>query len=439
MSAHEALKQIPVQQAHAPGATWLHPARRSFQVLTLLLLVLIPASGLFRIDPAAGAIVMLDYQVWFSDIFIVMGFWVFIASLLILMYSLVGSVFCGWMCPQNTASEWANLLTEKLLGRRANMMDVSGQKMKVAARRKSWINYVVLGLLLLVASMLYALIPLFYFYPPEQIWSFVTFQYDPSLANGLHWIYMICVFVMLVDIGAIRHLMCKYMCIYRVWQHSFKTRDTLHISYDKSRSDHCKNCRYCVDSCFLDIDPRKPEIFDSCVNCGACVVACDQLHAKSKKLEGSGLLSLTLGDEWKGKYRGMLGSFFNRARTATIATVIGAGMFVYGVATFEPASFSVYRADTNQGNQIQDYRINLAYKVNQPEKMTISIDGIDPATYQLEKNQVQFNHAGRQDVSLRFYDNLPDGLYRFRVSVASEGGWSRSFQVVHFVRKQNQG
>jgi len=432
MSANEMLSKIPVVEEHVPGAKSLGPMRRYAQIGTLVLLVLIPACGLFRIDPAAGGVLMWDRMVWFSDVFIIMGFWIFVASLLIMMYSLVGAVFCGWMCPQNTVSEWANNMTDRLLGRRAKMMDVTGTRMQVAVRRKSLLNYVVLGVLLLGASLVYALIPLFYFYPPEQIWSFVSFQYDPALANGLHWIYMVCVFVMLMDIAVIRHLMCKYMCIYRVWQHSFKTRDTLHVSYDASRSADCASCRYCVDSCFLDIDPRQPEVFDSCVNCGACVVACDELHSKSRKLKGPGLLRLKLGDEWKGKYRGALGSFFNRARAATIATLIGAGMFVYGIVDYEPASFSVYRGEAQQGQQVLDYRINLAYKVNHPEQMHIRVQGLQPDEYKLDQNTVRFERSGRQDVVLHIRDGLSEGLHRFTVIVSADGGWSRKFQVVHF-------
>jgi len=444
MSANEILSKIPVVQEHVPGATTLRPMRRYAQIATLALLVLIPACGLFRIDPAAGGVLMWDRLVWFSDIFIIMGFWIFIASLLIMMYSLVGAVFCGWMCPQNTVSEWANNMTDRLLGRRAKMMDMTGTRMQVAVRRKSLLNYLVLGLLLLGAALFYALIPLFYFYPPQLIWSFVSFQYDEQLAGGLHWIYMVCVFVMLMDIAVIRHLMCKYMCIYRVWQHSFKTRDTLHVSYDASRSDHCSSCNYCVDSCFLDIDPRQPEVFDSCVNCGACVVACDELHSKSKKLSGPGLLQLKLGDEWQGKYRGALGSFFNRARAATVATIIGAAMFAYGIYDYEPASFSVYRAEAQQneqgklGQQVLDYRINIAYKVNHPEQMHIRVEGLDAARYSLQKDTIQFAQSGRQDVALRIHDGLPEGLYRFRVVVTSDGGWSRVFKLVHFATPQHQ-
>ena len=137
MSANETLSKIPVIEEHVPGATTLGPARRYMQIATLILLVLIPASGLFRIDVAAGGVLMWDRLVWFSDMFIIMGFWIFIASLLVMMYSLVGSVFCGWMCPQNTVSEWANNLTDRLLGRRAKMMDTTGTRMQIAVRRKS--------------------------------------------------------------------------------------------------------------------------------------------------------------------------------------------------------------------------------------------------------------------------------------------------------------
>jgi len=432
MSANDMLSKIPVTEQHVPGASLLHPLRRYVQLATLAILILIPASGLFRIDPVAGGFLLLDRQIWFSDIFIVMGFWILVASLLIMMYSLVGAVFCGWMCPQNTVSEWANNLTEKLLGRRANMMDVSGSRMKVAVRRKSVLNYIVLGSALLGASMFYALIPMFYFYPPEAIWSFVSFQYDERLAGSMHWIYFVCVAVMLMDITVIRHLMCKYMCIYRVWQHSFKTRDTLHISYDSSRSDHCKSCNYCVDSCFLDIDPRKPEIFDSCVNCGECVVACDELHSKSKKFAGPGLLRLTLGDEWKGKYRGALGSFFGRARAVTLAAVAGAMMFGIGLYSYQSAAFSVYRGDAWQDGHVLDYRINIAHKLYAPDTMHIRIKGLEPQDYVLEKSEVKFNGAGRQDVMLHLDKGLASGLHRFKVLVDADSGWSADFNVVHF-------
>ncbi len=433
MSANDALKQIPIAVERVPGASRLHGWRRASQYLTLLILILIPVSGLFRIDPEAGAFVLLDRQVWFSDILIVMGFWMFVASLLVMMYSLVGAVFCGWMCPQNTVSEWANEITRKLLGRRAMMMNLTGEKMQVAARRRSLANYLVLGALLLAAAMVYALLPLLYFYPPSAIWSFITFQDDARLAPSLHWIYMVCVAVMLLDIAVIRHLMCKYMCIYRVWQHSFKTKETLRIAYDASRADHCKTCNYCVDACFLDIDPRRTDVFDSCVNCGECIRACDELHAKSRKLEGPGLLRFTIGRGDGARKGTALGSFFARARAASMFTLVGAALFGWGIASYEPADFTVYRGEAWQGAQVLDYRVNIAWKLYRPTDMTIAIQGLPEGMAHLARRKVHFDTVGRVDVPLHLDARLAKGVHRFTVTVrTADGGWQKSFRVVHY-------
>ncbi|MBF0282072.1 MAG: 4Fe-4S binding protein [Zetaproteobacteria bacterium] len=423
---------IPIVEDRVAGSQVMHPLRRLSQYSTLLILILIPMTGLFRIDPVDGAFVILGYQVWFSDIFLVMGFWIFFASLLVLMYSLVGAVFCGWACPQNTVSEWANALTKKLLGRQANMMDMSGKQMRIASRRASWLNYVVLSLAILAVSMVYALIPLLYFYPPDVILSFILFQSDDRLAGSLHWIYFVCVVIMVLDIAVIRHLMCKYMCIYRVWQHSFKTRDTLHIAYDASRSDHCLNCSYCVDHCFLDIDPKQSEVFDSCVNCGECIVACDELHAKSKKMAGPGLLRFALGDAQKERYRGAIGTFFGRAKTVTLFTLFGLMLFVIGIVNYSPASYSVYRSEAWQGDSIVEYRVNLANKLYRPVVMSIEVQGLADDYYTLDTREVHFDSTGRQDVALHLNPEMPKGIHRFQVLVTTESGWSGSFAVAHY-------
>jgi len=435
MSANEDIKQIQIQQEHVAGATTLHPARRAVQCLTVLILIVIPTSGLFRIDPGSGFI-MLDHQVWFSDIFIVMGFWVFVASLLVMMYSLVGSVFCGWMCPQNTVSEYANWLTEKLLGRRANMMDMTGSRMTVANRKQSSLNYLILGAGLLLPAMLAAFIPLLYFYPPSAIWSFVTLADDVRLAGSLHWIYTVSVAVFLLDIVVIRHLMCKYMCIYRVWQHSFKTKETLHIEYDVARNDHCASCHYCVDSCFLDIDPRQTAVFDSCVNCGECVTACDDLHSRSKKFDGPGLLSFAIGDRDKskkqGKERGSVASFLVRAKASSMATVGGALFFAIGIAGYQTDEFSVYRSEAWHGEKVLDYRVNVAHKLYHPTDITLRIEGLDPSYYQLQTDSLHFETVGRQDVALHLKESIPKGIHRIRVYASDNKGWSAVFNVSHY-------
>ncbi|MDQ6964614.1 MAG: 4Fe-4S binding protein, partial [Mariprofundales bacterium] len=373
-------------------AGMIHPARRVVQLVTLAIIVLIPVTGLFRIDMMDGAFVVLGREIWFSDMSIVLGFWIFVSSVLIIFYSLVGAIFCGWICPQNTLSEWANLMTRKLLGRNARIMDMTGDDVIIALRRSAWLNKVVLFLLLLAPSLLIALIPMLYFYPPSAIWAFITLTNDPRLTGSEHWIYGIFVAVVFLDIAVIRHLLCRYMCIYRVWQHSFKTAETLRIRYDSERSDDCNNCHYCVDSCFVDIDPRNTETYDSCVNCGECIVACDTLHARSSRRQGGSLLSFVVGRAGlRRSTKGSLGGIIARTRFALLFTLLGGGMFVFGMYNYQSASLSVYRSEVWQGRDLLAYRIDVANKIYEPRTISLRVDGLPEGSFDLEESTINFD------------------------------------------------
>ena len=437
-SANEALNRIKVTVEGArPGqGQRLHWQRRAVQWAMIVILIAIPLSGLFRIDPAAASFVVLDRQIWFSDFFIVAGFWIMTASGLILMYSTVGTAFCGWACPQNTMSEWANRMTHKFLGKRAEV-SLEGEALRVSAGKQKWLNWVMLGGLFTGVAMIAALVPLLYFYPPDVIWSFITFREDAQLAASLHWIYAVFVIIILVDIAVIRYFMCRFMCIYRVWQHSFKTKQTLHIAYDAARETEasCSTCNYCVKICPVEIDPRNTSTYDSCINCGACITACESLQVR-KGL--TSLLYFELGDRAVSRLAGLrsnLISLFGRAGWTLPFTLAGAAMFVWGLWTYEPYHFSVYRAETLQGASIQDYRINIANKLYRSETFKVSVQGVSQENHELSAPQASFNTAGRQDINLHIKPDLAPGLYTFVVRVETPGGWQESYPLQHFVAK----
>ncbi len=432
MNVNKTLGEIPVVVERRKPNNKLHWQRRAFQLMVLILLVVIPLSGLFRIDPIQGAFVILDRQIWFSDFAIVFGFWLAAACLMAMMYSVLGTVFCGWACPQNTLSEWANKMTFKLLGKRAEV-SLDGTPMQVAPSKNKVLNWFVLVGLCAIVSAAIALIPLLYFYEPQVIWSFVTFQHDSRLAPSLHWIYTIFFLVILIDITMIRHFMCRFMCIYKVWQHTFKTRQTLHIAYDSTRSDECKKCNYCASACFLAIDPRKTDVYDTCINCGECIVACDDLHIR--KGNGDSLLKFVMGQREGQDYTSFktnMNDLFSRVSWSLPVLVLGVGMFTWGLYYYERYHFTVYRADTVHGSQILDYRISLANKFYEAAELHVAVEGLVPGQFSLQKEHVQFDTAGRINVSLSISPDLPKGLYPIVVQVNSDDGWQESFRLQHF-------
>ena len=402
------------------------------QLATIAIAFLVPLTGLLRIDPVAGAFIILGRQVWWADFFLIFGFWLLLASGLVMVYSMVGTAFCGWVCPQNTLAEWANKLTHKLLGKRAEV-SLDGGKMQVASQKDKWLNWFVLGTLIFAVSLFMALIPVLYFYPPEVVWSFVTFRDDARLAPSLHYIYFIFVLIVFIDIGFIRHFWCRFMCIYKVWQHGFKTSQTLHVGYDSSRSESCEKCNYCVTACFLDLDPRNTDVYDTCINCGECITACNNLQAKKGQ---HGLLSFHIGERKAGKlaiFKTHLSSLSTRVNWTIPFTLLGLVMFVWGIISYQDYHLAVHRADIMHSGEIRDYRIAVSNKRYRKATLMVSIEGLPKNSYTLSNSQATFTKAGRIDLKLHVKDVLAPGLYPVLVRVHSTDGWQDSFRVEHFV------
>ncbi len=428
----KSISAIPVKIiGTAPMSSRFHWKRRMVQMSAIILAILIPASGLFRIDPEAGAFVILDRQVWFADFFLIAGLWLSIVCGLIMLYSTAGTVFCGWVCPQNTMSEWANNLMRKLLGKRAEISLV-GEPVHVAGKKNNVANWLILGVAFLLAAMFFGLIPLFYFYPPQLVWSFIIMQDNAGLAKSLHWIYAVSVAIIFLDIAFIRHFWCRFSCIYRVWQHTFKTKQTLHVTYDANRSDECAKCNYCVSSCFISLDPRKTDIYDSCINCGECIDACNRLHAKQNT---PGLLKFELGERKKkhvNRFRTAAGSLFSRANWVTPFAVLGVAMLAWGVWSYQPYHAAIYHSEVQQGGTIQDYQIGIANKLYRPAQFMVRVQGLPEGSYHISNEKVMFSSAGRESLTLSIARNLPRGLYSFVVEVISDDGWVGRYKMQHF-------
>ena len=428
----KSISGIPIKVVGTPlPPAYFHWKRRAVQALAIILAILIPASGLFRIDPEAGALVVLDRQVWFSDFFLITGLWIFLASCLVMLYSVAGTVFCGWVCPQNTMAEWANNMTHKLLGKRAEV-SLTGEAPVVSATKNKILNWLLLGAAFWAAAMFFALVPLFYFYPPDLVWSFIMWQEDARLAGSLHWIYAVCVLIIFLDIAMIRHFWCRFSCIYRVWQHSFKTRQTLHVTYDADRAGECTKCNYCATTCFIDLDPRKTEIYDSCINCGECIDACNQLHAGQGV---AGLLRFELGERKQKIARNIRTtavSLFTRAGWMTPFAVLSAAMFVWGLWTYEPYHVAVGRAENQQEYAARDYRIAISNKLYRPAELRVRVQGLPEGSYHLSAEDIKLSPAGRESLMLSITQDLPRGLHPFVVEVSAVGGWTGRFQIQYF-------
>ena len=90
--------------------------RYAVQTAVIVLLVLLPFTGVFHVDLSTGRFVVFGYQVWWSDFFLILPFWLFVIAAMTAVYAVLGMVYCGWACIQNTFSEWTNSLARFAFG-----------------------------------------------------------------------------------------------------------------------------------------------------------------------------------------------------------------------------------------------------------------------------------------------------------------------------------
>ncbi len=256
-----------------------HARRRLVQSAVLGLLCAVPLQGLFRIDLASASFSVLGHSIGWDNYRFLTGMVLVLLSAPLLTYVTVGAVWCGWACPQNFLSEWANELTQRWLGKRADVR-VDGEGLVVAPAKNRFSHWVMLALILMLASMGLGMVVLMNFYAPADVWGFVLGSV-PRQAN-MAIMLGFTVFLVFIDLAVVRYFFCDYACFYRMGQRLFQARTmALHIAYDEQRHDDCVKCHYCATVCPTRIQPNQMRIHDICIDCGECVDACQRLHDKT--------------------------------------------------------------------------------------------------------------------------------------------------------------
>ena len=214
---------------------------------------------------------------------------------IILFTVIFGRIFCGWMCPQTIFMEMVFRKIEFWIeGDRPKQIRLNKQPWNAEKIRKKGLKWFVFFLI----SFIIANVFLAYFIGSDVLLQYITD--NPFNHTGTLIKLLVFTFVFFFVFAWFREQVCIIVCPYGRLQGVLLDRKSIVVAYDHKRGEadngrkkfrkkedraelgygDCIDCNQCVVVCPTGIDIRNGTQLE-CVNCTACIDACDEVMTKT--------------------------------------------------------------------------------------------------------------------------------------------------------------
>jgi len=210
----------------------------------------------------------------------------------VLLALIFGKVFCSWMCPFNTLSEYWQKLTGKLFRKRH-------RKIKLQAKDENP-NPVIFWSILISFFVLSIVLdfPLITFLSAPGIISSEISHFIMGMGFGLE--LLIVLMIIFIEGILFKRYWCKFVCPVGGVLSIFRVKRTMHLHYNSDLCSCAARSEPCSYSCPLNLSPQSKNIYPFCFNCGECIRICEKT--------GSGALSFSFGTDNMSYKKGMKNS-----------------------------------------------------------------------------------------------------------------------------------
>jgi ferredoxin-type protein NapH len=181
---------------------------------------------------------------------------------------ILGKVFCSWMCPFNTLSEYWQSLTNKIFSNR--FKKVKSQVLEI--NPNPWIYWRILIFFFALTVILD--FPLVSFLSAPGIISAEISHYIMGMGLGLE--IFIVLGIIFIEGIIFKRYWCKYVCPVGGVLSVFRTPKTLRINHNEGACSCAANAEPCSRSCPLDLSPKRDNLYPYCYNCGLCIKTCEK-------------------------------------------------------------------------------------------------------------------------------------------------------------------
>lgn len=328
-------------------------------------------------------------QPFFPQDFFILALGAITSIVFIILFTVVfGRIFCGWICPQTIFLEMIFRKIDYLIeGDRNKQMKLDRQEWnseKIWKRSLKWSIFLIISLIITHWMFMYIV-------GYQEVFNMVKEGPFNNFTSFLVMIVFTAAFYF--TFAWFREQVCTLVCPYGRLQGVLIDKQTINVYYDFKRGEKrskwrkgedrkaqgkgdCIDCNQCVVVCPTGIDIRNGQQLE-CVNCTACIDACDEVMVKVGL--PTGLIRYATEDEIE---KGAPFKFTGRMKAYSVVLLLMLGFLGFLLSNrgtmeakfIKPAGSTYFVRD---GQIINIYNYTFLNKSNKDQLVTIKV--MEPA------------------------------------------------------------